>query len=127
MSIKSELSKFKETDLWSLLLFVLCKVKDAPEFAPISELAFVIDKRNLLKLCEYFGGCTITIPTVDELESLILGLLLYQYVDIDGIEFNDAVKQLSSMSDIKSAKKAYRAIKDTLSNYEIVKRTKEND
>ncbi len=127
MSIKSELSKFKETDLWSLLLFVLCKVKDSPEFSPISELAFVLDKRNLLKLCEYFGGCTITIPTVDELEALVLGLLLYQYVDVDGIEFNDAVKKLSSMSDIKEAKKAYRAIKDTLSDYEIVKRSNEDD
>ena len=128
MSIKSELSKFKETDIWSLLLFVLYKVKGTPEFSSLSELAFVLDKKNLLKLCEYFGGCTITIPTVDELESLILGLLMYQCIDIENMEFNDAVKKLSTMSiaDIRKAKRAYRGIKDVLTDYEITSRTKED-
>lgn len=127
MSIRSELSKFNETDIWSLLLFVLYKIKDTAEFSAISELAFVLDKKNLLKLCEYFGGCTITIPTVDELESMIYGLLLYQYIDIEGLEFNDALHKLSGTSDQQKAKKAYRGIKDVLSNYEISSRVKQDD
>ena len=71
MSINKELSKLKETDIWSLLMFVLYKVKDTEEYSSLSELSYVLDKRNMLKLCEYFGGSTLYIPTIDELERLI--------------------------------------------------------
>lgn len=126
MSIKSELSKFNETDIWSLLLFVLYKMKDTPDFSAISELAFVLDKKNLLRLCEYFGGCTITIPTVDDLESMIYGMLLYQRIDIEGMEFNDALGTLCRSDDKQKAKLAYRSIKNTLDSYEISSRVKQD-
>lgn len=126
MSIKSELSKFNETDIWSLLLFVLYKMKDTPDYSAISELAFVLDKKNLLRLCEYFGGCTITIPTVDDLESMIYGMLLYQRIDIEGMEFTDALSTLCRSDDRQKAKLAYRSIKDTLDSYEISSRVKQD-
>lgn len=127
MSIKSELSKFNETDIWSLLLFVLYKMKDTPDFSAVSELAFVLDKKNLLRLCEYFGGCTITIPTVDDLESMIYGMLLYQRIDIEGMEFTDALSTLCRSDDRQKAKLAYRSIKDTLDSYEISSRVKQDE
>ena len=64
MTIKEELQKLHEPDIWSLLLFVLFKIKDIPEYSGISELAYILDRKNLLKLCEYFGGTTITMPTI---------------------------------------------------------------
>ena len=90
MSINKELNKLKEPDIWGFMLFALYKVKDVPEYSSISELSYILDKPNLLRLCEYFGGCTITIPTVEELELMLYGLLLYQYVEIDKLEFSDA-------------------------------------
>ena len=81
MSIKQELEKLKAPDLWSLMLFVLYKVRDIPEYSSLSELAYVLDEKNMLRLCEYFGGTTITIPTIDEMEKMIYGLLLYYYVE----------------------------------------------
>ena len=71
---------------------------NVPEYSSLSELAYVLDKDNLLNLCEFFGGQTITIPTVDEVESLVYSLLLYQYVKIDKMDYNDALKLIGHES-----------------------------
>jgi hypothetical protein len=120
MSINKELSKLKETDIWSLLMFVLYKVKDTEEYSSLSELSYVLDKRNMLKLCEYFGGSTLYIPTIDELERLIYGMLLYQYVDIEHLDYDEALGKIYS-DDIPKMeiKTAYNKIRTTLSEYKI--------
>lgn len=124
MSVKSEVSKLKETDIWSLLLFVLFKIKDTDEFSSLSELTYILDKTSLLKLCEYFGGSTITIPTIDELEHLVYGLLLYQYVDIDKLDYNDALAKIYSEGTSKTEiKLAYKKIKETLDTYTFTSRS----
>lgn len=125
MSIKSEIGKLKDQDIWSIMLFVLYKVREVPEYSALSELAYILDKKNMLKLCEYFGGCTITIPTIEELESMIYGLLLYQYVDIEHILFEDAVDLISKNSvDVSAVKNSYHKIKYVLENYDFTPRTK---
>ena len=65
MTIKEELNQLKETDVYSMLLFVLYKMRGIEEYSILSELAYILDKKNLLNLCEYFGGLTIKIPTID--------------------------------------------------------------
>ena len=118
MSIKQELEKLKEIDVWSLLLFALFKVKDIPQYASLSELAYILDKKNLLKLLEYFGGTTIKIPTIDEMESLLYALLLYQYVDIEKIPIEDALVTLGVPSDkTKDYKLEYTKVKTVLNSY----------
>ena len=112
MSIKSELGKLRDQDLWSIMLFVLYKVREVPEYSALSELAYILDKKNMLKLCEYFGGCTITIPKIEELENMIYGLLLYQYADVEHILFEDAVELISKNNvDISAVKTSYHKIK----------------
>lgn len=98
--IKKELQKLNDTDLWSLMLFVLYKVKEIPEYSGISELAYVLDKKNMLKLCEYFGGTTIHVPRVEEFEEMLYTLLLYQYTKIENISFDDAIELLKRNKDI---------------------------
>lgn len=122
MTIKEELQKLKTTDLFSLLLFVLYKIRDIDEYSTISELAYVLDKENLLNLCEYFGGLTIKVPTIDELESIINSLLLYQYINIDGYSYNDAVKKIGFEShQLRKIKKDYNKIVDILDDYSFPK------
>lgn len=122
MTIKEELQKLKTTDLFSLLLFVLYKIRDIDEYSTISELAYVLDKENLLNLCEYFGGLTIKVPTIDELESIINSLLLYQYINIDGYSYNDAVKKIGFEShQLRKIKKDYNKIVDILNDYSFPK------
>lgn len=118
MRIKEDLTRLNEVDTYSLILFVLYKLKDIPEYSAVSELAFVLDKTNLLRLCEYFGGLTLKIPTIDELEQIVHSLLLYQYVDIDNMSFEDALKLLGEKSaDIRTIRKNYNKIKQILEGY----------
>lgn len=125
MTIKEELQKLHEPDIWSLLLFVLFKIKDVPEYSGISELAYILDRKNLLKLCEYFGGTTITIPTIEELEILVYGLLLYQYINIEGIPEEDALVMISREGlSQKVVKSSYLKIKETLQNYDLSVRSR---
>lgn len=120
MSIRTELEKLKQVDIWSLMLFVLYNFQKLPEYSALSELAYILDHKNLLKLCEYFGGQTITIPTIDQLEETIYGMLLYQYVDIEKMDEKDAVLLLRvDKSKEKTIKNCYRALKYILSNYEL--------
>jgi hypothetical protein len=118
MKIKEELNKLKSVDIYSLMLFALFKIRDIPEYSSLSELAYVLDKNNLLKLCEYFGGLTIKIPTISDLESMVYTLVLYQLVDIDGMEYDDAVKQIGhNSSDLRRVKSDYIKMKNILDNY----------
>lgn len=123
MRIKERLLTFKDVDIWSLMLFILYKIKDLPEYSPISELAYILDKDNMLKLCEYFGGLTIKIPTIDELEEIVYALVLYQYVNIDGMEYDEAVKLLGEKSsNLRNIKSGYLKVCEVLNNYEFNKR-----
>ena len=107
MSLKDQLNIFKsDSDVYSLLLFILFKTKDIPELAATSELAYILDKENFLKLCEYFGGITIRIPTITEVEDILYAFLLYQYINLEGIEYTKAVDMIerkpSNLGDIKT-------------------------
>ena len=77
----------------------------------------------MLKLCEYFGGQTLKIPTIDELEETLYAMLLYQYIEIEGIDEHEAIKLLR-VDNIKekSIKSCYKTLKSVLSNYNITPR-----
>lgn len=118
MRVKEDLAKLNEVDSYSLILFVLYKLREVPEYSAISELAYVLDKNNLLKLCEYFGGLTVKIPTIEELEEIVHSLLLYQYVNIDNMSFEEALKLLGKRTtDIRIVKRNYNKIKEVLEQY----------
>ena len=118
--IKNNIENFKQTDFYSLLLFVMYKSIQIPEYSSLSQLAYVLDQKNLLNLCEYFGGQTIKIPTIKELENLVYSLLLYQYVKIDKMEYGAAVALLGHKScDLRQVKKNYTELCQVLDNYKF--------
>ena len=114
----SNIDNLKKRDVYSLMLFVLYKLRDIPEYSSLSELAYILDKDNLLKLCEYFGGVTLTIPTIDELSSIVYSLLLYQYVNIENMEYSEAIKLLRCSSEsLRKVKSDYKKLLKILDNY----------
>lgn len=122
--IKQNLDTLKTTDVYSLLMFVLYKLMDIPEYSSLSELVYILDRKNLLKLCEYFGGTTIKIPTIEELQQLTYALLLYQYVDIDRMDYEKAIVLIGHESkDLRQVKISYNKLKQVLQNYLFINRT----
>lgn len=111
---------FKDKDIYSLCLFVLYKLTDVPEYSTISELSYVLDRENMLKFCQYFGGTTIRVPTLSELESTIQLILLYQHINIEGLSFEEAAKKLQ-YDNVKSRKlrNAYNKLCKVLNEYQI--------
>ena len=77
----------KYNEKFSLILFLLYKLKDDPKYAILSELPFILDKNNLFNLLEYFGGRTITVPTKKELLNIITALSL---LENEGTEIDES-------------------------------------
>lgn len=120
MNMNSELDKLKTRDVYSLILFILYKIKDNEKYSTLSELAYIVDKESLLNICQYFGGLTITIPTIDEFEDILNVLLLYQKVDAEG---KDLDKTLDDFGIRRRNKEnmitLYQQVQDILSDYKI--------
>ena len=120
MKIKEELAKLKDIDVYSLMLFAMFKLRDIPEYAYLTDMVYILDKDRLFRLCEYVGGLTIKIPTIEELESIIYSLVLYQFVNIDGMDYDDAVKIIGhKSSQLRQVKSDYVKICDILDRYDF--------
>ena len=120
MAIKKDLSVLKSADLYSLSMFTLHQLINIPEYTTLSELPYILDKENTLRLCEYFGGRTIKIPTIEELYSIMNLLLLYQYVNIDKIPYDEAIQLIGYESkDLRKVKSIYTKICGVLNKYEF--------
>ena len=123
--VNQEILSVKELDIYSLILFALFRLRDIPDYLVLSELVYILDKDSLLKLCEYFGGTTIHIPTIDELESILYSLLLYQYVDIEHMDYDKAIDLLGQKSSkLRKIKSDYVKLQSVLSNYSFGKGSK---
>ena len=119
---KEKLQSMQITDVYSLLLFALYKIKDIEGYSTLSELSYILDGESLFKFMEYFGGKTITIPTLSEFKVVVEALLLYQYVIIEGISFNQAVKLLDTTeASLKDIKLCYSKLVNVLNEYNMVR------
>lgn len=79
--MSKELPITEELD-FQYLLQLLPPLEDTPEFANLPELFSIIGARNLITLCKYAGGETITIPTLEQLSKDIDALQCYYDVYI---------------------------------------------
>ena len=91
---KLNFNDLNEDDIYAYSLFLLHKLRDIPEYMTSSELPYVLDQTNLLRLCQFFGGRTIKIPTQEELYEIMYLILLYQYVKIDKMDYDKAIDML---------------------------------
>lgn len=118
MTISTEITNLTKNDIYSLMLFVMYKIKDSNEYSSLSQLSYILDEENLLKLCEYYGGTTIYIPKIEELEDMLNALLLFQKVDIEKQDFTKCLTTLDKKGEnTKSIKKNYFVIKEVLKDF----------
>lgn len=116
--MNKNIKNLKEDDLYSLSLFVLYKLVGLKEYSIVGEIPYILDKKNLLNFCKYFGGRTIKVPTLDEINSVLSLVLLYQYTKIDGLDYDEAIKLIGfNSTEIKKIKNTYKDICEILENY----------
>ena len=97
-NIKKDLNNLHLSDIYSLMLFVLFKVQEIPEYALTSELCYLLDGANMTRLLTYFAGKTVTFPTESEMTVVTNALLMYQYINIDGETFTNAQNKLGKLT-----------------------------
>lgn len=97
-NIKRNLNNLHLSDIYSLMLFILFKVQEIPEYAVTSELCYLLDGANMTRLLTYFAGRTVTFPTESEMTVVTNALLMYQYINIDGETFTAAQNKLVDLT-----------------------------
>ena len=111
---------FKDVDIYSLAMFILYKLVDVQEFSIMGELPYILDKKSLLNFCNYFGGRTIKVPTLNELYSTMHLILLYHYINVDKKSFDEAFKLVGYKDiDRKKIVSAYEKIDSILNKYQF--------
>lgn len=126
--IRDKLNNLKQDDVYSLMLFCLFKMTENKNYASLCELIYVIDKDNLLNLCEFFGGTTITIPTIKQLEELVNGLLLYDKLNIENKSYEESIESIKNADcDMDSVKKVYETLCECLSDTNLDSMVKLSD
>ena len=120
-SIKKSLDNLHLSDIYSLMLFVMYKVQDIPEYAVTSELCYLLDGANMTRLLTYFAGRTITIPTAEEFANMSNALLMYQYINIEGKTLVEAQSKLENVTPKQKEKilELYLKILPVMSQYNI--------
>lgn len=119
MTIREELDKLYETDIYSLLSFVLFKARGESQIAPFSELVYILPMGNMLKLCEYFGGQTIYVPKIDEFEELVYALLMYQFVNVDNRDKDEVIAEIKEKVSYARVEPLYDKLCEVLRDYKF--------
>ncbi len=84
-----------EEEHYVLNILLLSYLTNDESYKDIAELCFMFDKySNFKKFIKYYGGRTLKIPTQEELRLALKHLLLFQYVKIDGADFEDSYKRV---------------------------------
>ena len=97
-SIKQNLNNLHLSDIYSLMLFVMYKLQDVPDYAALSELCYLLDGSNLTRLLTYFAGKTLQVPTNEEFANMSKAMLMYQYINIDGHTLVEAQSRLENVT-----------------------------
>ena len=127
-NILKSLEELEQPDIYSLLLFSIYKLYDIPEYSTLSELVYTLDKSNLFNFLSMYGGMTVKVPTVQELQKMLDALLLYQLVHFENMEMKDALKQFSSIIyPQKELLERYTTLSEILSQYNFKQKKVEQD
>lgn len=122
--IKDDLNLLSENDIYSMSLFMLYSLTDIPDYQVLSELPYIMDKKALLKFCKYYGGQTIKIPTIEELDTVMKVLLLYQKVNIENKSLDESLTLLGYSTLNKKLLQVYKLVSEVLDKYEFKHREK---
>jgi hypothetical protein len=114
------LNRISKEDTLSIATSLLYSLRGFPQYSITSELSYLLDYDSFIKLITYYGGMTIRIPSIDEINDIIKILLLYQYYTVEGIDWKDALEKSGfKQEESRSAQVKLTNLKKLLSEQEI--------
>lgn len=116
-NMKKALEALERKDVYSLLLFALYRLRNVPEYATLSELAFVLNHDDLPRFLKVFAGATLKVPSMKDLETAMAGLLAVQAADVEGKPLATAIRESSGTLPQSDVRAAYRAVRGALGDY----------
>lgn len=117
MSIKDELDKIcDESDIYTLILFLLFKLSSDNDYGEISQLAYILDKKSFLNFIRYYGGSTVQVPTLQEIENIVKVLTMYQKVHTDNADIESLLKDETNKYQYMEL---YKKICTLLADYDV--------
>lgn len=121
------LEELDKKDIYSLILFILYRLKEIPEYSTLSELVYILDNENFIKLINYYGGKTIRIPKIDELSTILNALLVYEREQNTDLSLSDIFKDIGiSKKEIPEIMKILQLIPQLMDDYDFKRETKRN-
>lgn len=87
-----DLDRLSKEDTTSIAISLLYTLRGFPQYTITSELSYLLDQKSFINLVKYYGGKTIRIPSIDEIESILRVLLLYQYYEVNHNSWSDSLK-----------------------------------
>lgn len=108
-NILRALEELNKKDIYSLILFVLYKLKDNPNYSTLSELIYILDNDSFSRFLAYYGGSTITIPTIDDVRKVFNAICFFERKN------NTEMSDDEILADLNIKKKDYLDILNTVS------------
>lgn len=119
-NIIKALEEMDKKDIYSLILFCLYKLKDDPKYSTLSELIYVLDNENFIKFINYYGGQTIKIPKIDELNNILTSLVVLEKQENSDDNMDIIFKKLNiKISDRKNIIETIKVLKELLETYDF--------
>lgn len=116
--IDRDLTRFTQSDIYSIVCELLYKIKDNESYSVMSELAYILDKNSFIKFMQYFGGTTISIPTLEDFRQTIRVIQLYHYFNIENMSWKDAlVKAGFEKNETRSAQRRLMEFTKVLNSF----------
>ena len=93
-NMRDALERMGEMDVYSMLLYMLFRLKDDPKYSTLSMLVWALDKESLLNFLRLFDGQEIKVPDMKDLMTVITVLQLYHMVNLNGMELEEAISRV---------------------------------
>jgi len=118
--LADRMTKMGYDSSFSLILFLLYKMQNNPQYATLSELPFIVSGDNLLQFLDYYGGKTISVPTKEEFLTVISALSILQRSHFQKVEYEDFAKLCENGEKQNEIYKCYCEICEIFSQYDFV-------
>lgn len=82
-----------DRDMYYVALIFLSILSQQTSYSNIAELSLILNKDSFLNIVDVYGGKVIYIPTRKEILSAFKAVLVYYYVEVDGLSISDAVER----------------------------------